>query len=458
MPFNKAANGSRSARAAKFRQRVASIHYNHKRIVSGAALIGALTILAKTFVAGREMAIAWRLGAGALVDAYQLGITIVTWLPVLITSVMTVILVPPLVALRAKRDEYDAFIAELNGTVVVAGGALTALIFFAAPVASSVLASHDRLAAVASTEQMAKSLAPVAFLIFVVGYLAARLQARQRFFYTVSEIAPAIIITAFVLLSPASELRAFLIAGTAAGFSVQLALMIGLIVAGDDSFGRMHLRHRSPAWKPVYRAAFFMGLGQLLIMATVPLDQGFAARLGEGSVATLGYASRILTLLSSLGSIVVGRALLPVLSAAIASGETDLARQQAQNWSCLLLLTGSAASAVFALAAPSLVRLLFERGAFTWQDAADVTHAFRYGLIQLPPQLAGIALVQWFAAANRFKALLVITAVALLSKLILNILLLPLLGLAGLMLATAIMYAFTAIAMTILTLVAPSPH
>ena len=76
----------------------------------------------------------------------------------------------------------------------------------------------------------------------------------------------------------------------------------------------MRLRHRSAEWRLLYGAILLMGLGHFLLTATIPIDQGFAARLGEGSVATLGFANRILTLFSGLATIVIARALLPVLS------------------------------------------------------------------------------------------------------------------------------------------------
>ena len=66
--------------------RISGVHDNHKRIASGALLIGALTLGAKLFVAAREMAIAWRYGVSGTVDAYQLAITITTWLPMLIMA------------------------------------------------------------------------------------------------------------------------------------------------------------------------------------------------------------------------------------------------------------------------------------------------------------------------------------------------------------------------------------
>jgi peptidoglycan biosynthesis protein MviN/MurJ (putative lipid II flippase) len=149
--------------------RLAAVHPNHKRIAAGAALIGVLTVIAKLFVAAREMAIAWRYGVGATVDAYQLALTITMWLPMMLISVMTVVLVPRLVALGGRPVEHRSFVAELNGTVLMLGIAVTALTWAAAPAASALLASGSNAATLELTVTMSREMAPVAVLLIVVG-------------------------------------------------------------------------------------------------------------------------------------------------------------------------------------------------------------------------------------------------------------------------------------------------
>jgi len=433
------------------RSRVSALHDNHKRIATGALLIGVLTMLAKAFVAAREMAIAWRFGIGPTVDAYQLALTIATWLPMMLSGVMAVVLVPRLVQLKQPSGEHEAFVAELNGTVILAGLGITVLTFIAAPAAAAFLASGQP-AASALTSTMAAWLAPIAFLTMGVGYLSARLQARERFAYSVSEAVPAVTIALLTILPSALAGSQMLVAATIVGFVLQAILVIALVRWGDTRLGPIRFRHRSPAWRAAYGALLMMGVGQLLITASIPIDQAFAAHLGEGSVATLGYASRIVGMISGLAAIVLGRALLPVLASAVAAGSCRLARRQARAWSLLLLLIGALAAAALWVAAPCLVRLLFQRGAFSPEASAKVTEALRFGLFQLPPYFSGIALVQWFAATDRFRAMAAITAAALLTKIALNLVLAPRLGVPGIMLASAGMYGLTAALLALGTL------
>jgi putative peptidoglycan lipid II flippase len=417
------------------------LHQNHRRILAGAAAIGLLTFVAKLFVAAREMAIAWRFGVSPLVDAYQLALTITTWLPMMLTSVMTVVLVPKLVALRSNSDQYDEFIAELNGNVLLLGLLVAGVSLAVLPLSSRLLQASASASAAGLTSALAEVLSPIAFCSVAIGYLSARLQARQRFAYSVTEAAPAIVIGAAVLLPLPWGGASRLAGATVLGFVAQLILLLAMTRGADRRVGAFRIRHRSRHWSALYGSILVMAAAQATLALTAPLDQGFAAGIGEGAVATLGYANRILGLLTGMGAMVLARALLPVLSASVAERDFSTGSRHARQWSMLLLLGGAIGAALIWLLAPWAVRLIFERGAFTEADALSVARVLRLGGLQLPFYFGGLALVQWIAARGRFGSLFVIAGVALALKAIMNLLLVPALGLGGIMMATAAMYA-----------------
>ena len=390
---------------------VSAAHPNHKRIAAGAALIGVLTMVAKLFVAAREMAIAWRYGVSATVDSYQLALTATTWLPMMLTGVMAVVLVPRLVKLRRQGGERERFIAELNASVLVLGvggcgpdvargagsGGTSGFRYECADAPS--YCRHD-----------------------------ARRWRRRRFS-----------IISRVICSPVSSRGS----DTVTASPKRARAGYRAVRRRSDWFGRRlgaRRRHSrgllAPAprswcprrswvirrWAPCAyatdrpsgarsTAVLLMVAGQFLITASIPIDQGFAARLGEGAVASLGYANRIITLFSGLATIVVGRALLPVLSGAVADGDLALGRRHALQWSALLFGASAIGAAILWAASPEIVRLLFQRGAFTAAASAEVSRIVRWGLLQLPFYFAGIALVQWYAATGRFGDFLDLTRV-----------------------------------------------
>lgn len=423
--------------------RFSAIHVNHKRIASGAVLIGLLLIVAKLFVAGREVTIAWRFGVSGLVDAYQLSLTIVTWLPMMLTNVMTVVLVPRLVQLQSRPKEQKLFLAELNGSVIAIGILLAVGVWLAAPAAAALLGSRAQPTTLQLTASISRQIAPVALFMIVTGYLSARLQSNERFAYSVSEAIPAASIALLVLAPFSISGGARLIWGTVVGYALQVVILSLMTPRGDRRFGGFRLRHRSPEWPSLYGSMLLMGLAQLLITSTLPIDQAFASHMGQGAVATLGYANRTLTLAMTLGTVMISRALLPVLSRMIASGEVELARRQALQWSGLMFGIALLGAAVVWAIAPELIRLLFQRGEFNPHASARVTEALRYGIVQLPPFFGGIALVQLYSATGRFRSFLFITSCALLAKVGLNVVLTPIYGLGGIMISTGCMYLMT---------------
>jgi peptidoglycan biosynthesis protein MviN/MurJ (putative lipid II flippase) len=423
--------------------RFSTVHTNHKRIASGAALIGLLLILAKLFVAGREVAIAWRFGVGGLVDAYQLSLTIATWLPVMLTNVMTVVLVPRLVQLQSRPEEQKLFLAELNGSVFAVGILLAVAVWLAAPGASALLGSRTEPATLQLTASISRQIAPVALFMIVAGYLSARLQSNERFAYSVTEAIPAAMIALLVLVPVAISSESRLVSGALLGYAMQVIVLGAMLHRGDRSVALVRLRHRSAEWPSIYRSLLIMAAGQLVLTVTLPIDQLFASGLGEGAVATLGYANRIITLVTSFGVVVLARALLPVLSGTAAAGNFVLGSRQARQWSWLLFGAGLAVGAVGAFVAPLIVSLLFQRGAFTAGDTAAVAKLLRFGMLQLPFYFAGLALVQWIAAIGRYGVLLVVACAALTVKILANLLLVRPLGLEGLLVATAAMYALS---------------
>lgn len=436
--------GSRNyAIAAPLLSRLARVHDNHKRVAGSALLIGMLTLVAKLFVAGREVAIAWRYGVSRTVDAYQLSLTIVTWVPMLLTGVMGIVLVPLLVRVHRQRGHRDGFVSELNGAVLLTAVAVGVATYIAAPAAARLLASSLDPGTLRMTSTFARDIAPVASLMIVAGYFTARLQSRERFGYTAAEAVPAAAIAIFVLSRFSLAYAVPLIVGTLIGYLAQLIVLAMLVVHGDPPLGTVAVRHRSDQWRAIYGSFLIMGLGQLLITAVNPVDQAFAARLGEGAVATLGYANRIIMLFTGLATVVIGRALLPVLSGAVADGELNLGRRQTIQWSLVLVGVAAAGSLLLWIAAPEFVRLLFQRGAFGEAATKEVSTALRFGGLQLPFYFGGIALVQWIAAKGFYSSLLWIAFGALVTKLLLNALLVTHFGLAGLMSATAAMYAFS---------------
>jgi peptidoglycan biosynthesis protein MviN/MurJ (putative lipid II flippase) len=251
---------------------------------------------------------------------------------------------------------------------------------------------------------------------------------------------PALVITLVLLAFPAGGVEP-LVWGTLAGFAFHLAgLAFPLARRGEIEAPRFS--HQSPQWPAFWQGFGAMLVGDILISFIDIIDQFFAAHLDTGAIATLSYANRILALILGLGATAVGRATLPVFSRAQALGG-DQGRRVATHWMRLLLMLGVIAMIVGWWLVPWMVKVLFERGAFTAQDTQTVTEILRYGLMQVPFYFAALVLVSFLASQRKYKLITINAGFNLLVKIGGNFTLIPFLGINGIVTATSVMQMFS---------------
>lgn len=426
-------------------RKLGNIHPDHQRIFKGAFRVAVFLLLGKAAGAIKEMAVAYRYGVSDAVDAYQFTMTMATWLPVTIVGVLSVVLIPVLVRLRRAEDaERDQFIKELQGWVAAAGIALAIATWFAWPYVVDLLGKGlpDRVRGM--TGDLLVAFAPVSALLLIAGISAARLRAHERHVNTLLDSVPAVATLAWVMLAVSADGVGPLLWGTLVGYAIQTVWLAWLAARADGGFwGAPRLTLRSPHWPELMGAAGVMLIGQVAMSFVGPLDQYAAANLGANANATLGYASRLLSLLLGIGAVSVGRAALPVLADVQARGDTGRARGMALKWSVLMVGAGAVAVAIGWVLAPWGVSVLFQRGAFTAENTEAVAHVLRWGLLQLPFYFGVLILVQLLASQNRYRIMAAIAVANFALKAILNIVLAPKMGAAGIMLATSLMYVLS---------------
>lgn len=403
--------------------------------------VAAFLLLAKVIGAFKEMAIAWRYGISDIVDAYQFTLVMANWLPVTLVGVLSVVLIPVLVQMhKDTAAQRSRFLAELQGVVLLAGLALAGLLYFLWPSvlqwAGAGLPGH--------VQDMSRALmlafAPAAMLTLLTGLSAARLRAHERHINTLLDAVPAAVILLLVLAAGPDARMGPLLWGTLAGYLIQSAWLLVLANRADGIHAVPRPGLSSPYWSGIMGAAGIMLVGQIAMSFVGPIDQYTAANLGANANATIGYASRLLALLLGVGAASVGRAALPVLADIQSRGDPVHARRTALKWSALMLAAGVVATVAGWILAPWGVGLLFQRGAFTAADTVVVAQVVRWGLLQLPFYFGVLILVQLLASQGRYRLMAAIALVNFLAKVVMNQVLAPVMGPAGIMLATAIMY------------------
>lgn len=404
-------------------------------------------MIAKAFSVFREIAVAARYGTGPAVDAYLYVFNLLSWPLTIWTSTLGTILIPLFVRTNRERPvelaqfEREFFSLSITvGMVLGAIGALTLTGIFLLSVSglSPVTASYARW--------MTLPLALIVPLGYASTLFATQLMVSRRHTNSLFEGIPALCLMLAIIVSHDKTGKSLVI-GTLAGYAVQLATLI----MSKPRFLRevsFSLNFSSPLWEEVRPYCMVVVLSQLLVSASSVVDQIMVAHLDANSNAILGYATRLLVLFTGLGATAVGRALLPVLSE-IRSEKEGAESTVAKYWALILLVIGTVAAAVGWIAAEALVRIAFQRGAFSSLDTTHVAAVLRFGFLQLPFYFSGIVLAQLVASKSLYRIFLYSNAIALSVKILLNIVLVPRMGVSGTTLATAIMYATTCVSLWI---------
>lgn len=374
----------------RWQARLRAAHAGNKAAIRGMVWLTFFVLVAKGVAALKEVAVAYRFGTSAMLEGYLLVFNLATWPASVSMSVMHFVLVPALVRVQhAAPDGGHAWQRQVTtwvwGASVLAG--LAVATFLPSLIRSGWLGLTEagRQAALETLPAMGI----VTTLGVVGGWHACQLMSRQRHVNTFLESMPALAILGIVLVAPMAAVDS-LLWGTLLGFALQAALLMAIVRAGGmpvapaASVSRPLDRALLTNFNVLLAAQALMGVGSVI-------DQIVLAHLPAGELATFGYANRVMALMLTLTSTVVGRALLPVLAGLSPQEGYVVARR----WAWLFFGLGMLGMLIVMVSALPMVQLLFQRGAYTAEDAETTASVLAWMVLQLPLYVVNIVWSQW---------------------------------------------------------------
>ncbi len=423
-------------RLSSYRERWRSAH----RITTGMIAVALFLLVAKAIAAGKEVVVAQAFGTSAALEGYLFVFTLYSVVGSIGYSVMFAVLVPLLAAKSALTPSNRQFRSEALGLVLVLGLALGVVSALGINVwltrGTSGLSPECTTAALGAIWPLSVTVV----LALLAGLMSTFIMSAGGHSNTLFEAGPAIGIAVSVIAWPEASV-APLVFGTIAGYCLQVICLAWLLRNGS-SLSTPVLRFNSPLWRDLQLTLALVILTYLLTGLGGALDLYFASGLEQGSIASMGYANRLMALFLGLLATAVGRAALPSLSSTYAN-EPIATTRAAIRYTWSLGLVGSAAFVLVTLIARPVVSLLFQRGAFSGSDTDKVADVLVASGLQLPFYAAALVTLSLLTSARRYLVILVITAAALAAKAGSATLLVRHFGLQGLMASNALMHAMT---------------
>ncbi len=206
------------------------------------------------------------------------------------------------------------------------------------------------------------------------------------------------------------------------------------------------LARRRSGLADVARRYWPIALGTLLLSAAAVVDQSMAASLGTGSVSVLNYGNKLVALTLSVVAVSLSTVLLPRFSRLTTAGRWDDLDRTIRAYAKLIVAGTVPIAVILALAAEPMIRLLFERGAFTPETTAAVGRVQAYLALQIPFYVLVMLGSRLLSALDGNQIVLRIGALCLVLNIVADYALMQWFGVDGIAMATSVVYAVAALA------------
>lgn len=421
-------------------------------------IVSAMTFLSRVLGLVRDIIVAQLMGAGAAADVFYFANKIPNFLRRLFAEgAFAQAFVPVLAEVKENQSlsELRLFIARTAGTLGVLVTIITVVAVIASPVVAalfgpgwfqSYLTNGEQAEKFLLASDMLKITFPYLWFITLAGLSGAILNTFNRF--SVAAFTPVLlnvaIISCALWLAPTLEQPAFALAwGVFIGGAAQLLFQVpflhrsGLLVKPQWGWRDKQV---SKVRKLMIPALFGVSVSQINLL----LDTVIASFLVTGSISWLYYSDRLLEFPLGVFGIAIATVILPTLSKQAANKEQGQ-YQETMGWAfkSVIAIGIPAATALIVLAFP-LIKVMFQRGAFTHEDAMMASYslmAYGFGLIFF--MLIKI-LAPAFYARQDTKTPVRYGIYAMVSNMVFNVLFAVPFGYVGLAIATSLSAALNA--------------
>jgi len=197
-----------------------------------------------------------------------------------------------------------------------------------------------------------------------------------------------------------------------------------------------HLSEVAGQYAPMIAGAFLM-------CSTGLVDQSMAAMLPSGSVASLNYGNRIISLPITITSTALSTAVIPYFSKMVAREDWTTLRHTLKQYLGLIFAVSIPLTGLIILFSEPIVQILLQRGSFTANDTHLVAQIQACYAFQIPFYISGMLVVRLISAMRNNQILMWGSAGNLIVNIGLNYLFMQWLGVPGIALSTSGVYLFS---------------
>ena len=341
---------------------------------------------------------------------------------------------------QGRRREAISLASTLFWILLIGLGAVTALFILAAGLIMPLFIGPELVHVSNLTVGLSQVMFPVILLLGLNGLLVGILQSYDHF--TIPAISPAVwnfvIIVLLVVLAPhfhgQEEVYAYAI-GILAATGVQLALAFGALARIDFRL-RLQIDWHDPRIRQVFALMLPVTIGLGIVNLDQLINSAFGGLVSEHAPRAIDNAFRVYMLPQGMFSVAVATVLFPTLSRMASSRDAGAMRRAVGNGMRQINLLMIPAAAFMIVLTTPIVRLLFQRGAFSAESTHLVSIALFWFAWSLPFGGLNLLLTRTFFAVQRPWIPTRLAAMNILVDIVVSVALYKPLGIAGLVIGT----------------------
>ena len=410
-----------------------------KTIAKSVLCVISIALFTKLLGFVKSVVIAGYLGANADTDVFYLALGLVTGVTYSIFTAITVSFIPLyLVAQKAGKDAADRFLGRSLFYFLLLSFALMVTVFvLAMPLARGLLLINDGL----SEEELAfyiRILSPIFFIGCINTVFGAVLEANKSFALNKSLgllISLAII---FFLVFFSKQLGARALAyGYIVGYLIQLVLLFRSL----RQYNRITLLTEiNSDVNKLFRLLLPLLIGNGIYEINKLIDKVLAAGVGTGGPTALAYAQTLFDSLCALSITSAVSVLFSYTSGLVVTNDYKEIKKNITDTTSVLLLITAPFAVMLLLDGTSIVRFIYERGAFKEQATFNTAYSLMGYAVGIPFLVFREVLAKAHYAFKNSKDPMKNSVLSAMINIMFSVFLSRYLGIAGITIATSISY------------------
>ena len=417
----------------------------NRRIFGAMITVVGFTLVVKLAAVAKEVVVARQFGTADALDAFLIAFLLPSFAINVVAGSFNAALIPTFIQVREHegREAAQRLFSSVMVWSTVLLVAVSALLALTASHVLPILGSGFVAEKLALTRSLFYVLLPALLISGLVTIWAAILNAGERFALAAMApiMTPIVTVVALLVLGRIWGIYALAI-GMVGGFMLEAALLAwGLKQRGFSLVPRWH--GMTPPMRQVVNQYLPMVAGGFLMSSTTLVDQSMAAMLPPGSVSALSYGSKMVALMLGIGSLALSTAIFPYFSRVVAANDWTGMRHTLKTYSGLVLVVTVPITLILICFSESIVRLLFERGAFTEGDTYRVSQIQMLYSYQVPFYVLGVIIVRLISSLKANALLMWGAVISFFLNVILNYVLMQRLGVSGIALSTSVVYCLS---------------